>query len=46
VLQVQVVLVVLYLAVFEVGPQLWTGIAAALVLLLLGCIWMFGDATR
>lgn len=39
-------LVVLYLAVFELGTQLWSGIIAALVLLLLGCIWMFGDAAR
>ncbi|WIA19709.1 hypothetical protein OEZ85_005635 [Tetradesmus obliquus] len=42
----QVVLVVLYLAVFELGTQLWSGIIAALVLLLLGCICMFGDAAR
>uniref|UniRef100_A0A383VTQ4 EF-hand domain-containing protein n=1 Tax=Tetradesmus obliquus TaxID=3088 RepID=A0A383VTQ4_TETOB len=42
----QAVLVVLYLAVFELGTQLWSGIIAALVLLLLGCIWMFGDASR
>jgi hypothetical protein len=43
---VQVVLVVLYLAVFDVGAPAWSGTIAALALLLLGCLWMFGDATR
>jgi hypothetical protein len=46
VLQVQGVLVMLYLAVLDVGTQMWASAVAALALLLLGCIWMFGDATR
>jgi hypothetical protein len=46
VLQAQVVLVAVYLAVVNVGTQMWAGAVAALALLLLGCIWMFSDATR
>jgi hypothetical protein len=45
-LQVQIVLVMLYLAVLDVGTQLWASTVAALALLLLGCVWMFGDAAR
>lgn len=37
---------VLYLAVFDIGTQLWSGTVAAIALLLLGCIWLFGDTAR
>jgi hypothetical protein len=45
-LQVQAALLVLYLAVLEISSPLWLGAAAALTLLLLGCVCLFGDASR
>lgn len=45
-MQIQLALIVLYVAVFSVGTQAWVGTIASLALLLVGCMWLLGDSAR